>query len=90
MKGLDKAQEVLKNNMNFKQWFENSAGFTGQSMVDPATDQHDHPPPGTADPNMSLDGDDKPPTKKNRRNRKKEQLFANFGEMPDTRRKYST
>ena len=53
--------------MNFKQWLEGGGGFIYGSMADPATDQNDHPPLGselTADPNMSLGGDDLPPTKK--------------------------
>jgi hypothetical protein len=63
--------------MNFKRWFESGGGFIYGSMTDPATDQNDHPPLGknlTADPYMSLVGDDLPPThrkkrKKNRGNR---------------------
>jgi hypothetical protein len=72
--------------MNFKQWFESGGGFIYGSMTDPATDQNDHPPLGkdlTADPNMSLDGDDLPPTKKNKRrkiNKDRYQIkFPDFG-----------
>lgn len=69
--------------MNFKQWFESGGGFIYGSMADPATDQNDHPPLGselTADPYMSLGGDDLPPTKKNRKKEEKRKpKFAYFG-----------
>jgi hypothetical protein len=68
--------------MNFKQWLEGGGGFIYGSMADPATDQNDHPPLGselTADPNMSLGGDDLPPTKKNRKKERRKPKFASFG-----------
>jgi hypothetical protein len=67
--------------MNFKKWFESGGGFIYGSMADPATDQNDHPPLGkdsTADPYMSLDGSDLPPTKKNRKKEKRKPKFASF------------
>ena len=68
--------------MNFKQWLESGGGFIYGSMTDPATDQNDHPLLGselTADPNMSLGGDDLPPTNKNRKKERRKPRFASFG-----------
>lgn len=69
--------------MTFKQWLESGGGFIYGSMADPATDQNDHPPLGanlTVDPNMSLGGDDLPPTNKKKNKRKiKKTNFADFG-----------
>jgi hypothetical protein len=74
--------------MNFKQWFESGGGFIYGSMADPATDQNDHPPLGkdlTADPNMSLGGDDLPPTHRKKKKKKKDKenqyqiKFPDFG-----------
>jgi hypothetical protein len=62
--------------MNFKQWFEGGGGFINQSMTDPVDGR---PPAGyeiSADPYMSLDGNDLPPTKNNRKRRKPK--FASF------------